>query len=152
MSFAAHHNLKRKIGAVKKFIRKKSKRKIRVDGLEEKNEVGDAERKEAAEKEVEMSQIELSVVAVVEEEGSGSDDDDGGGDSDSGDSSGGGGNSGDALPQGWDIATDKDGDIYYYNEETGVTQWKPPRMERVAKKKKWSVNPMKNKSDKNATF
>ena len=121
MSFAAHHNLKRKIGAVKKFIRKKSISRMRGDGLEEKNEVRDAERKKAAEKEVEMSQIELSVVEFVEESG------------------GNGGGGGDGLSQGWEIATDKDGDVYYHNEETGVTQWEKP-MERI---NKWSVNPMK---------
>jgi len=54
-----------------------------------------------------------------------------------GDSETKGGGGDDVLPQGWEIATDEDGDVYYYNEESGVTQWDPPTM--VAKK--LSVNP-----------
>ena len=31
-----------------------------------------------------------------------------------------------SLPAGWDVAYDTDGTIYYYHEETELTQWDPP--------------------------
>ena len=48
------------------------------------------------------------------------------------------------LPAGWDSAVDEDGDTYYFNEESGVTQWEIPQNTAGEEKKsaRWSVNPM----------
>jgi hypothetical protein len=134
-SFAAHHNLKRKVRAVKSSLSKKFRKKIggttHDDGLEG--------RKTAAEKEVEMSQVELTIDAVVVEESYiGDDCADHAADADADADADGDWFDNDALPQGWDTATDEDGDVYYYNEETGVTQWDRP----TEQEKSWSRNPM----------